>query len=232
MKVKKIVEYQKIDSKLFELEKEIGRNQDKKNCDLLLKKSRESQSQIAALESKANVIGKEIADLKKIADLNKEKLSSLVKKSVQNLPNEEIEKASALKDKLSQNLNLLERKVAGLAENIKNILDDYKKLVNIHNAAGLKFKQHKEAYDKAVSLIDPKIKEIKSELISKEKDCDKELLEKYKKKRADRIFPVFVSLNNKSCGGCHMEIPASQISLLDKEGLLVCENCRRFIYKV
>lgn len=73
--------------------------------------------------------------------------------------------------------------------------------------------------------------EIEKKLKSLEKNIDGKLLEAYKKRRGENIFPIVVALNGNSCGGCHVELPFANIVKLDSEGILICEHCRRIIYK-
>ncbi len=227
-----MVEYQKIDTKLFQLEKALAGSQNKKQCEILLNKSKESQNKSASLEKQAETIAREIDQLKKIADLNRAKIYELSKNSAEKMSAEQIEKAMELKEKLSQNLALLDKKVTRLAENVSFILTEFNKAGQFFNACKQKYQQHKKDFDQEVENAQPQINAIKKELSNLEKNVDKELIELYKKKRNDKIFPILVALNNKSCGGCHMEIPASQISKIEEKGTLICENCRRIIYKI
>ena len=93
-----------------------------------------------------------------------------------------------------------------------------------------KYKESKLACEKLEESIKPKVEEIKKQKLEMEKSIDPVLLGKYKHLRQDKIFPVFVPLNNNSCGGCSMELPAALMNKLKAEGYLECEQCRRYIY--
>ncbi len=231
MDIKKIVEYQKVDSKLFQLERQLNQSVNKQKCAQLSAIARDSQAKSAKLEEQASQIAKEIQDLFKIADQNKLKIKEILAQDVEKMSVEQIDAALALREKLMQNLAILDKKATKLAELANSVLSEFNKTKVNYKNAGEKYKEYKEAYDKEVSEISPKVQELQKELRELAKVVDAKLLEEYKKRRHDRIFPVFVSLNNKCCGGCHMEVPASSLSKLEKEGILVCENCRRVIYK-
>ena len=231
MDIKKLVEYQKIDSKLFQLEKQINTSPNKQKCIQLSNIAKESQSKSSKLEEQASQIAKEIQDLFKIADQNKFKIKEIMSQNLEKLTSEQIENYIVLKDKLVQNLSIIDKKATKLAEIANSILSEFNKTKLAYKNAGEKYKICKEAYDKEVAEISPKISEYKKELERLSKQVDAKLFDEYKKRRNDKIFPVLVPLNNKSCGGCHMEVPASSISKLEREGILICENCRRIIFK-
>lgn len=232
MEIKNLVEYQKVDSKLFQLEKQLTQSANKQKCAQLSAIAKESQQKSEKLESQASQIAKEIQNLFAVADQNKLKIKEILGKDLEKLSAEELDSALSLKEKLMQNLVVLDKKATKLAEMANAVLAEFNKTKVAYKNAGEKFKQFKEAYDKEVEDVSPKINELKKELAIIEKNIDKNLLEEYAKRRRDRIFPVLVPLNNRCCGGCHMEVPASSVSKLEREGILVCENCRRIIFKI
>jgi len=231
MDIKNLVEYQKVDTKLFKLERALAQSENKRKCNELTNIARESQARSSKLEDQASQIAKDIQDLFKIADQNKAKIKEIVSQDVTKMTAEQIDASLAMREKLVGNLQLLDKKATQLAEMANQILAEFNKTKIAYKDAGEKYKICKEAYDKELAEINPQIEKVKEELLALEKTIDKNLMEEYKKRRVDRIFPVLVQLNNKSCGGCHMEIPMSSLAKLDANGTLVCENCRRIIYK-
>lgn len=231
MEIKNIIEYQKIDTKLFQLERELNQSVNKKKCVELSNIAKDSQIKSAKLEQEASQIAQDIQNLFAIADQNKLKIRQILDQKLEGMTAEQIENSIALKDKLVQNLNIIDKKATKLAESANTVLAEFNKTKTVYKSAGEKYKEYKDAYDKEVLEKSPKIEELKKELKNLEKTIDSKLLEEYNKRRNDKIFPVLVPLNNKSCGGCHMEIPASSLSKLDSDGILTCENCRRIIYK-
>ena len=63
------------------------------------------------------------------------------------------------------------------------------------------------------------------------KSIDNNVIETYQKKRNENIFPVLVPLNGNCCGGCHIELPMTNLIKLNEEGIVTCEHCRRIVYK-
>lgn len=71
---------------------------------------------------------------------------------------------------------------------------------------------------------------LEKEMFEMEKGINKELLEKYKKCKADNIMPVFVFLTeDKGCGGCRQKLDIHALENLKSNKSIVCEHCRRII---
>ena len=88
----------------------------------------------------------------------------------------------------------------------------------------------KKIEEEQQSLLPEKAK-IEKDLKVLEKDVDGETMEKYRKKRQDGIFPVFVELEMGAyCGFCRMEQPKVALSHLKETGVITCEHCKRYIY--
>ena len=116
------------------------------------------------------------------------------------------------------------------AEKVRNVLSNFDLAKKRYNQARDKYNKHKELYDKDVESISPEICKKTEDVKKLEHNIDPNLLSKYKQKRQDNIYPVFVPCLDKACGGCRMELPSASYANLKKEGLLVCEHCRRIIY--
>jgi predicted nucleic acid-binding Zn-ribbon protein len=56
-------------------------------------------------------------------------------------------------------------------------------------------------------------------------------MQKYQMKRKEKLFPVFVELQNSRCSKCGMELPLAAQSRLTGGGTIECDNCHHVIYK-
>ncbi len=230
MDITKILDYQKLDSQLYRIEKQLRENPNKKMANEMSTNAKNAQAKSVQLEGKAGELLKEVDTVKKQLSLQTEKLNQIMAKDVESLSKEEIESMLSLKDKLIQNLNILDKNLTKLAESVNGVLADFNKTIKIYNVAKEKFVQSKAAYDQDVEAVKPERANLEKQLLALEKGIDTSLMEKYKKRRGDNLFPVLVPLNDRSCGGCHVELPFAQISKLESEGILSCEHCRRIIY--
>lgn len=232
MDFNKILEYQKIDGQLYALENKLAKSENKKNCIALSNLAKDAQAKSSALEDKANEVLKEFEEAKKVLAQNTKLADALSQKDVNKMKGEELDHDLEFKDKISSNLNFLDRKITKIAETINTILTEYNKTVKSYNDAKEKYKVSKDAYDKEVAEIEPQMKEIQAKLNVLAKTLEPSLLDKYNSMRKDKRYPVFVPLiNNNACGHCRMELSASAVAKLNNEGSLNCEHCRCVIYK-
>jgi len=231
MKVEKILEYQKLDSEMFKIEKQLRENQNRIKAGQMHESMKNAQSRSIKLEEKAGALLNEIDKVKKQFKIQEDKMQEFLNKDLSKMTKEEIDQLSSLKNKLSQNLQILEKNLTTLAENVNAVLADFNKTIKTFNSAKEEYAQCKTAYEADVKAVEGEKAEIERKLQSLAKECDSTLMEAYLKRRKENVFPVIVPLKGNSCGGCHVEMPYVSIAKLDEEGVLVCEHCRRMIYK-
>lgn len=231
MDLNKILEYQKLDSQLFKIERQLKDNGNKKTANKMHEQMREAQNRSIKLEEKAGSLLNEIEKVKKQFKIQKDKMDEFSSKNLENMKKEEIEKLLILKDKLSQNLTILDKNLSSLAETVNAVLSDFNKTIKTFNNSKEEYAKSKSAYEEDVRTMDKSQKDVKEKLHSISKDIEPKVMEAYQKRRKENIFPVVVPLINNSCGGCHIELPYANISKLEDEGILTCEHCHRLIYK-
>lgn len=230
MDINKLLDYQRLDSELFKLEKSLRDNPNKKTANEMSNSAKNAQQRSFQLEDKAGSLIKEIETIKKQFELQTEKMQQIMAKDLEKLSKEEVDNLLSVKEKLAQNLTILDKNLTKLAESVNVVLADFNKTLKVYNAARDKFAESKAEYDKQVKELEPEKHKLEKELLTLSKGIDSTLMTKYKEKRSDNIFPVLVPLKENSCGGCHMELPAAQISKLKNDGVFSCEHCRRIIY--
>ncbi len=230
MEINKILEYQTLDSELFKLEKSLRENADKKTASQMQNNAKIAQERSYKLDEKAKELQKEYYNAKNQYAIQKKKMDEIFAKDMDKLSNEEVDKLIKLQEKLSQNLSILERSFAKLAENMNALLSEFNKTKNAFQMAKEQFALSKQKFDKAQNDAMPKKQELAKKLFALEKGIDNKIIEAYKKRRAENIFPVVVSLAGNCCGGCRMELSVANLSKLKEEGILTCEHCHRIIY--
>ena len=227
----KIIEYQKLDSEIVNLENKLYKSVDRERASEIQKSLKDQHSRLVALENsaaKANQSYKTASE--KYEEYNK-KLSEL-EKQLQSAD----EKQVGIYEKAYKDFSMisatLERDVTNLYTEIMQISKEYEDIIKRSKTEREKFDKYKASYDELKSELEPNIEKMKGELVKAAKDVNEELLKAYKQKRENRIFPVFVELANSKCGGCRMEVSASKIGQMknNKFGIIECENCGRFIY--
>ena len=225
-----ILAYQNLDAKVLKLKREYEKDPAKQNIINAMAVAKDYQNKLVELDS---VASKTIADFEKnkkryaqvsqmLEELNKQDASTLSSEDL----SVQIDKINAI----SAELGTLERAISSLADSMSNILknfDLYKQNIILSKQ---KYVENKQKLSQLEEKILPQVTAIKKQMTETEKDIDPKILAKYKSLRQDKIFPVFVPLNNNSCGGCSMSLAAASTSKLKDKGYLECEQCRRYIY--
>ena len=224
MDITNILAYQALDAELFKLEKSLRENQNKKLAFQLQDSAKKAQERSSQLEQKAEALIKEI-------ETQSEKMQEIFAKDIEKMTKEEVEAMLSLKDKLSQNLSILDKNLTRLAENVNAVLADFNKTRMIFNQAKENYAKAKEAYDNEAKALEPQMAELAKKLSGLEKGIDAAQLEQYQKRRKDNLFPIYVPLSGDLCGYCHMQLPAAIISKIQDQGHITCEHCHRIIYK-
>ncbi len=131
---------------------------------------------------------------------------------------------------LADRLRAVKGDLGKLMGEIESILAEYNKLKEQVRSMQ---KQYNEYADKFKKLRDSRAAEadaIMGRLGKIAKEIPAPILEKYKQKRKERIFPVVVPLQN-GCCMCGMDFPLAIQGKLAGGDVIECENCRRFVYK-
>ena len=227
----KIIEYQNLDSEIVSLENKLYRSADRERASEIQKSLKNQHSRLVALENSA---AKANQSYKKASEKYEEYSKKLVEleKQLETADEKQIGLYEKAYRDFSSISSTLERDVTNLYTEIMQISKEYEEIIKRSKTEREKFDKFKASYDRLKSELEPNIEKLKGELAKQGKGVDEELLKVYKQKRENRIFPVFVELNNSKCGGCRMEVSASKIGQMknNKFGIIECENCGRFIY--
>lgn len=230
MDLKNILAYQAIDAKLFEIESALASDPNRRKCNSLNQTAKNSQALSQTLEQQAESILREMKELSKTIETTKKKGEEILAQNPEEMSKDEVESSLILKDKVVGNLNLLDKRLSKLAENINSVLIEFNKTIKLYNQAKEQYQACKNSYDKKAAEAEPKISALKAELANLRKNVEPTLMQKYDAKRADKIFPVLVKLDGNTCGRCRMELSASAINKIKEDKILMCEHCRRIIY--
>lgn len=230
MDISKILEYQKQDSEIIKLERKLYSSEDKKIYQDMINVVKNAQNRSTALDNEAKALFDEYQALEKAYNENQKSCGTVLNTKLEKVGDEDLNNVSKSVSNLMDNINILEKKLVYMAERVNSILSEFDATKRKYAQAKQKYTEHKEKYDKLVETLTPQIEEKKKDLKKLEKDIDATILAKYKQKRSDRVYPVFVPLNDKSCGGCMMELPSASLMVIKDKGFLECEHCHRIIY--
>ena len=230
MDISKILEYQKQDSEIIKLERKLYASEDKKIYQDMINVVKNAQNRSTALDNEAKTLFDEYKTLEKSYNENQKSCGMILNTKLEKVSDDDLNNVSKSVSNLMDNINILEKKLVYMAERVNAILSEFDSTKKKHAQAKQKYTEHKEKYDKLVETLTPQIEEKKKALKKLEKNIDPNILAKYKQKRADKVYPVFVPLNDKSCGGCMMELPSASLTIIKEKGYFECEHCHRIIY--
>lgn len=126
------------------------------------------------------------------------------------------------------------------AEDLKALAEQAVKDRRDAQTAGAKsrddFNAAKKLYDEFKASKEAELEELRKKRDELKPAVEAELLEKYEKLTGEGVYPAFVAALSSdkvfTCGVCGMAVSSSAKTDLEKDGICVCESCRRIIYKL
>ena len=229
--INKLIKYQETDAKLKAIEQEIGGSEERKKA-LSAKKFLETvESTLTTLDLRAKELTAVYESLLKTqASIDENaKEFALALESAED--EGEITYIRKKADELLHKTNALENEINALSEEMKGIIVQYSQIKKKTQDMKAQYKEFGEKYNALKASREGEMNAIKAELNAIEKEIDPALMNLYKAKRKDKMFPIMYAASGKTCGHCLMELPMSEVNKLNGGGVIECDNCRCLIYK-
>ena len=226
-----ILKYQALDLEIDRLVKQQNSYEELKVIERMKNIVKNAQSNSFNLENEAEKLLAEYNKLKGEYDVQFNKIDKLTHMNVDKMAREEINEHLMAINSISSELFMIERNLNIVINNISKALRDFENNKKTAIMARNKHKEAKDEYSKKIAQVEPKINKLKDELKALEPSIDSKIFAKYNTCKNDGIFPVFTTLQNDACGYCRMEIPKNKLDNLKNDDYIVCEHCRRIIYK-
>lgn len=228
--IQNLLRYQSIEAQLRKIENELLNSPERKKAMAARQFLVELEETVTKMDNKAKEL---------ISHLNKsredyQEVAALIKEyddTIKTLKSED--EMSYLGKKINQcieTLKNLEREIASIVREMEEVTKSFAIFKNKHNAAKAEYQLNREKFEELKKQKEGPVAQVNEKLKELAKSIDAGLLEKYIKKRADKIFPVLVPARENMCGGCSMEISLQQMAQLKETGIIECENCQRIIY--
>ena len=230
--IQAILNYQKINQKLFKLEREIASSEERKEYVKLKKYLEGAEEKLDALEAKAAALKGEAIELSKRYLEAEEMLKEF--DHLDELVAEGGADIAFYKRKAQSILELMKKYRADLAALTKTIEETSAEYQELKAKVIENQKRYAEAKAKYKEIKDSRAEEraaIEAELAEAAKKVDEGLLAVYLTKRKEKLFPVVGQLIDRRCPFCSMDVPIASQSMLDGGGTIECEHCHRIIYK-
>jgi predicted nucleic acid-binding Zn-ribbon protein len=230
--IKKLVELQELDSRIYFLRKEketelpaqienLKNNFEEKKKDLETVENQARQLQVKKKERELDLATKE------------EGLKKLQGQLYQLKSNKEYQAKLTEIASSKADVSLLEEEVIKVLDEIENIGQKVKGAKALLATEEKSFKDAEAQLNAKIKNIEHEIEEIESKRKILIQAAAPDILDKYEKLLKTRlglaIVPVDVS--NENCGACHMRVPPQTINEIKMyKDLVLCENCVRILY--
>ena len=225
-----ILKYQETDAKLYKLEREIAGCDERKEYVKFKKFLEAAPEKLDALEVKAAALQSEAAEITQKYNRAEESLNDFEHLDELITGGADIafykKKAQALADQLKK----LKADLATLTANIKATDEEYKKLKKQVLSVQKQYAEATEKYKAVKAAREPEKKALEAELAKLEKDVSAEMLETYRTKRKEKIFPIVGEMIGTRCPFCSMEPPLAARNKLTGGASIECDNCHRIIF--
>ena len=229
--LKAILNYQEIDRKLFQLERELAGSAERKKYAKLKKFMETASEKLDALDVKAESLKREVAALEEKYAVTEAALVEF--DHMEELVTEGGADIAFYKKKAQMHLDRMKKlksDIAALEEAIKSTDKEYRELKAEVISKQAEYKASKEEYSALKESKEGEKQAIEAELAKAAKGIDEEMLARYKNKRKEKIFPIYAQLYSGRCSCCSMEPPIAAQSKLSGGATIECDNCHRILY--
>lgn len=229
--IEALLKYQEADKKLRKIELELAGSEERKKAVSARKYLDGVEETIAKLEARAaeldSAFNAATSELAKMREQEEEFSSAFDNISDEGSAGYLVKKTDEILAKIKQ----LSQEVNRISGEIQAVLKDYAVLKNNTKTAQAQYAEYGKKYNELKASKKEETESIEKELALLKKDVDPALMERYLKKRAEKIFPIVYEIKGNVCGACNMELSMAELSKLKNGEILECEQCRRLLYK-
>ena len=226
-----ILNYQDIDTKLYKIERELASCDERKEYVKIKKFLESAPEKLDGLEVKAKALRAEAEELMKKYEQLEETLKDFEHLDELVTGGADISFYQKKAQAKVEQIKKFKADMATLTANIKATDGEYQKLKKQVITIEKQAPEVSKKYKAVKTARDGERKEIEEQLATLEKEISPELLEIYRTKRKERIFPVVGKIAGTRCPFCSMEPPLAARNKLTGGGSIECDNCHRIIFQ-
>ncbi|MBE5750198.1 MAG: hypothetical protein E7346_04960 [Clostridiales bacterium] len=229
--IEALLNYQTADAKLRKIEKTLSESEERK-------KAVNAKKYLEGVEDNVNKLDDRAAEL--IATYQKATEDQLKLKEIESEIEESIDSASDPKEvsflikkaeELISKIKALGAKASKISEEIQAVMKEYSTIKNTTKAAQVQYKENAEKYNALKESVKAEKESVEKELEELKAKVDPTLMDRYLKKRANKIYPIVYAARDNVCGACNMELPMSELNRLKNGEIIDCDQCGRLIYQ-
>ena len=230
--IEKLLEYQKVDAELKEIENEIAKSDERKKTHAAQAFLKTVNDNLTALDKRAEDLTGQFANAAKVYDKLAEEIKGYEGLEV----GDDMEQLNYIRKKaqtLSGEISSLAEAIDKVSKEIGAVLKEFAKLRNDTKVARAQYDEYSPKYAALKDSKKEEMEAIKAKLKKLEKDIPSDVMELYKQRRKDKIFPVLNAATVLGGGvycKCGKGLPDAASRTL-KSGMTVeCESCHRLLY--
>lgn len=228
--LKELLAYQTADAKLKDIEKMLASSEEKK-------KAVSAKKYLEGVEESVNKLDAKAAELSATYEATTKEQLKLKEQEVEitdalNTVDDEKQATYLIKkaEELIAKIKALGAKASKILEEIQSVIKEYSTIKKTTQAAQTQYKENAAKYNELKESVKAEKEEVEAKLEALKKKVDPELMDRYLKKRAGKIYPVLYEVKGNVCGACRMELSMSTMNKL-KGGVVVdCDQCGRMLY--
>lgn len=228
--IEQLLKYQDVDAGLRKIETELSSSEARKKA-VSAKKYLESVDETV---EKLDVKAAELAHIyetlqnesKILGDQREEFVGALEHAEDENALNYLAKKA----DELYVKVKSLAQEANKVAEAMQSVYKEYANIRGNIKTAQTQYAENGKIYNELKASKQDERSRIEKELSGLEKEVEPKLMERYKAKRAAKIFPILYEARENVCGACNMELPKSVLAQLKNGEVIECDQCGRLLY--
>ncbi len=229
--LKEILLYQQKDAALVKLNKELENSNEKKEVNTLVEQVKQAQNKLVSLEADAGNLIAEFEKLKAAYAKKTEKLNSLKKEDFSQKSVEQLrEKEAQIKSEIGSLLSL-GKDIKNLSIKINQMVANFDKTKNQGVDCKNKYKSSLNKFNALEEKDNAERAKILAEMEELKKQVNPKIMTRYQELREDHKFPILVPLTNNCCAICSTPLANARLDILNKDGIVECENCHRIIYQ-
>ncbi len=228
--IKALKEYQSKDARLKEIENILLSSEERK-------KRNSAKKYILGVEENVNKLDDKAIELKETLDRiisDGQKLTEQQQEIMQTLEvlqdEKEVQFLIKKVDEILAKIKALNNDADKISKEMQSVVNEYEKIKKTTKAAQVQYKENADKYKQLEGTYQAEKEGLESELEILSKDVEPALMERYQKKRADKMYPILYEVKNNACGACRMNLSMSDMNKLKNGEVIDCEQCGRMIY--
>lgn len=229
--IKALIDYQTADAKLKKIEKTLAEADERK-------KAVTAKKYLEGVEESVNKLDDRAAEL--IATYEsataeqlklKEQESAIVDSLDTACDEKEVQYLIKKAEELVAKIKTLGAKANKILAEIQAVVKEYSTIKNTTKAMQVQYKENAEKYNALKESVKDEKESVEKELETLKDKVDPTLMDRYLKKRANKIYPIVYAVRGNVCGACNMELPMSELNKLKNGEIIDCDQCGRLLYQ-